>query len=320
MRRSFEFAGVSYPPTSEMSRASNGDPGATETRERANELELGLSLGRGVRRIITAEDFPSLRSISSNSSVSSSSGGLGDEADQGDGGGSYRRADAVGYNGARSTNSLSHNQVVGWPPIRICRRNNLVNTSRVANSVVKATTPKEISQSCSSNAGKKGIGGNDGEREAINVQRSLFVKVNMDGDPIGRKVDLHTHVSYEALALALEAMFHKPTFSLNASASEHLFYVAFIHAFIHLMHDKKSCILLLTDGMFSKLLNGSSEFSLIYEDEDGDWMLVGDVPWGMFLRTAKRLRIMKTMDTCGHDQSVNPEPWLSRPIKSSVPL
>ncbi|KAL0920545.1 hypothetical protein M5K25_009687 [Dendrobium thyrsiflorum] len=284
MRRSFEFAGVSYPPTSEMSRASNGDPGATETRERANELELGLSLGRGVRRIITAEDFPSLRSldspISSNSSVSSSSGGLGDEADQGDGGGSYRRADAVGYNGARSTNSLSHNQVVGWPPIRICRRNNLVNTSRVANSVVKATTHKEISQSCSSNAGKKGIGGTDCEREAIHVRRSLFVKVNMDGDPIGRKVDLHTHVSYEALALALEAMFHKPTFSLNASAN----------------------------GMFSKLLNGSSEFSLIYEDEDGDWMLVGDVPWGMFLRTAKRLRIMKTMDTCGHDQSVNLEP------------
>ena len=30
----------------------------------------------------------------------------------------------------------------------------------------------------------------------------------------------------------------------------------------------------------SQLLGGSSEFVLTYEDKDGDWMLVGDVPWG----------------------------------------
>lgn len=30
----------------------------------------------------------------------------------------------------------------------------------------------------------------------------------------------------------------------------------------------------------SKLLDASSEFALTYEDKDGDWMLVGDVPWG----------------------------------------
>ena len=29
----------------------------------------------------------------------------------------------------------------------------------------------------------------------------------------------------------------------------------------------------------SKLLDGSSEFVLTYEDKEGDWMLVGDVPW-----------------------------------------
>lgn len=27
------------------------------------------------------------------------------------------------------------------------------------------------------------------------------------------------------------------------------------------------------------LLDGSSDFVLTYEDKDGDWMLVGDVPW-----------------------------------------
>ena len=30
----------------------------------------------------------------------------------------------------------------------------------------------------------------------------------------------------------------------------------------------------------SKMLDGSSDFVLTYEDKDGDWMLVGDVPWG----------------------------------------
>lgn len=28
-----------------------------------------------------------------------------------------------------------------------------------------------------------------------------------------------------------------------------------------------------------RLLDGSSEFVLTYEDKEGDWMLVGDVPW-----------------------------------------
>ncbi|CAL9781341.1 unnamed protein product [Musa acuminata subsp. burmannicoides] len=70
----------------------------------------------------------------------------------------------------------------------------------------------------------------------------------------------------------------------------------------------------------SKLLDGSSEFSLTYEDKDGDWMLVGDVPrminctlvivhafnfvailcltYGMVLETVKRLRIMRKQMGC----------------------
>ncbi|KAJ9566953.1 hypothetical protein OSB04_002919 [Centaurea solstitialis] len=38
--------------------------------------------------------------------------------------------------------------------------------------------------------------------------------------------------------------------------------------------------------------NGS-EYKPTYEDKDGDWMLVGDVPWEMFLSSCRRLRIMK---------------------------
>ena len=29
----------------------------------------------------------------------------------------------------------------------------------------------------------------------------------------------------------------------------------------------------------SKLLHGSSDLVLTYEDKEGDWVLVGDVPW-----------------------------------------
>nr|XP_007135710.1 hypothetical protein PHAVU_010G151700g [Phaseolus vulgaris]ESW07704.1 hypothetical protein PHAVU_010G151700g [Phaseolus vulgaris] len=42
-----------------------------------------------------------------------------------------------------------------------------------------------------------------------------------------------------------------------------------------------------------------SEHVPIYEDKDGDWMLVGDVPWEMFVESCKRLRIMKRADAKG---------------------
>ncbi|XP_049411815.1 auxin-induced protein AUX22-like [Solanum stenotomum] len=47
---------------------------------------------------------------------------------------------------------------------------------------------------------------------------------------------------------------------------------------------------------FYGICEGSSEYIPIYEDKDGDWMLVGDVPWQMFSESCKRLRIMKRSD------------------------
>ncbi|KAG0453294.1 hypothetical protein HPP92_025684 [Vanilla planifolia] len=270
-----------------MMIASKGDHGVGAEGKRVEEVELGLSLGGGWgsgvaltmstmerhRGVVAAEGFCSLGSmgstLSAGSSVSSSGGLEGEEVSGGDG-----RADEGSDGMVRSANLTS--QVVGWPPIRTCRRNNLHNLSR--KSTAKAAIHEEISQSCSS-ATKKGNGGNEFERKTFCQRNSNFVKVKMDGDPIGRKVDLNTHFSYESLALALEAMFHKPTLSVHAST--------------------------ITDGMVSKPLDHSSEFILIYEDEDGDWMLVGDVPWGMFLRTVRRLRIMKTIDASCAGEELN---------------
>ncbi|GMI93846.1 indole-3-acetic acid inducible 19, MASSUGU 2 [Hibiscus trionum] len=45
-----------------------------------------------------------------------------------------------------------------------------------------------------------------------------------------------------------------------------------------------------------KLFGGADrfEFTPVYEDKDGDWMLAGDIPWDMFIGTCKRLRMIKT--------------------------
>ncbi|KAI7743198.1 hypothetical protein M8C21_020554 [Ambrosia artemisiifolia] len=46
-------------------------------------------------------------------------------------------------------------------------------------------------------------------------------------------------------------------------------------------------------------LGDECEYTPIYEDKDGDWMLVGDVPWEMFTETCKRLRMKKRVSDGG---------------------
>uniref|UniRef100_A0A0D3G419 Auxin-responsive protein n=1 Tax=Oryza barthii TaxID=65489 RepID=A0A0D3G419_9ORYZ len=41
---------------------------------------------------------------------------------------------------------------------------------------------------------------------------------------------------------------------------------------------------------------GSGEYTLVYEDDEGDQMLVGDVPWNMFIAAARRLRVLRSSD------------------------
>ncbi|XP_020589949.1 auxin-responsive protein IAA17-like [Phalaenopsis equestris] len=100
----------------------------------------------------------------------------------------------------------------------------------------------------------------------------LYVKVSMDGAPYLRKVDLRTYCSYKELSSALEKMFSGFTIG--------------------------QCRDGLTESCLMDLLNGS-EYVLTYEDKDGDWMLVGDVPWKMFIDSCRRLRIMKGSDAIG---------------------
>ncbi|KAK4492493.1 hypothetical protein RD792_003302, partial [Penstemon davidsonii] len=92
----------------------------------------------------------------------------------------------------------------------------------------------------------------------------MFVKVSMDGAPFLRKIDLKFYNNYFDLLRGLK--------------------------------DMLKCKI----GVYSERegYNGS-EFVPTYEDKDGDWMLVGDVPWDMFINSCKRLRIMKGSEAKG---------------------
>ncbi|KAM3355897.1 auxin-induced protein 22D [Capsicum galapagoense] len=92
----------------------------------------------------------------------------------------------------------------------------------------------------------------------------MYLKVSMDGAPYLRKIDLKIYKSYPELLKALQNMF--------------------------------KC----TIGVYSERegYNGS-DYAPTYEDKDGDWMLVGDVPWEMFINSCRRLRIMKGSEAKG---------------------
>lgn len=230
------------------------------------ELGLGLSLSHPAKshnyhhhgsyaRIFTAKDF-------SSSSPSSA--------------GTKRPADSLD-----ATNRPS--QVVGWPPLRSYRVNSFnanAKSTEAFNSVAEKSKNNNIV------VRKSTDNGNDDNHININEKRNLrkspFVKVNMDGIPIGRKVDLSAHSSYETLAQTLEDMFDESTTSVTSKGS---------NGEDHNMTTRGE--------RHSILLDGSSKFVLTYEDKEGDWMLVGDVPWGMFLSSVRRLRIMRTSEANG---------------------
>ncbi|CAA7012845.1 unnamed protein product [Microthlaspi erraticum] len=106
---------------------------------------------------------------------------------------------------------------------------------------------------------------------------AALVKVSMDGAPYLRKVDLKMYKSYKDLSDALAKMFS--SFTMGNYGAQGM---------IDFMNESK----------LMDLLN-SSEYVPSYEDKDGDWMLVGDVPWEMFVESCKRLRIMKGSEAIG---------------------
>ncbi|KAD2806216.1 hypothetical protein E3N88_39593 [Mikania micrantha] len=128
--------------------------------------------------------------------------------------------------------------VVGWPPIRSFRKN------------IAGGSSKPASVSHSQNV--------KNEKMVESCQKGFFVKINMIGVPIGRKVDLNAYDSYEKLSVAVDQLFRGLLAAQNDTSGGR---IKGDHE-----HDK---------GLF----NGNKEYTLVYEDNEGDRMLVGDVPW-----------------------------------------
>ncbi|GMI82056.1 indole-3-acetic acid inducible 17, AUXIN RESISTANT 3 [Hibiscus trionum] len=94
-----------------------------------------------------------------------------------------------------------------------------------------------------------------------------YVKVAVDGAPYLRKVDLEMYNTYQQLLTSLQDMFSR--FTRN------------------FLNEKRI-----------EQVNGI-EYATTCEDKDGDWMLVGDVPWQMFVESCKRIRLMKSTEAVG---------------------
>ncbi|GAA0175881.1 hypothetical protein LIER_28976 [Lithospermum erythrorhizon] len=48
--------------------------------------------------------------------------------------------------------------------------------------------------------------------------------------------------------------------------------------------------------MFGKCNEKNEAYKLTYEDKDGAWLLAGDEPWGSFVQTVQRLKLIKKED------------------------
>ncbi|KAL5230955.1 hypothetical protein ABZP36_029731 [Zizania latifolia] len=145
-------------------------------------------------------------------------------------------------------------QLVGWPPVRAFRKN--LSTSKPADA-------EDLSKVKSSS--DEGHGSGDAADETS--QSTKFVKVNLEGYAVGRKIDLKAHRSYDSLSRALQSMFHG--------------FLSDGHGRIATRHDEQQ-----------QLEKGTRKrYVLVYEDNEGDRMLVGDVPWELFIASVKRLYI-----------------------------
>ncbi|KAM3347360.1 hypothetical protein ACQJBY_021364 [Aegilops geniculata] len=203
-------------------------------REAAAAGESGLELSLGLPAYFTKPAAPAA--------------GL-DRHESSGAGGSARQPEGGSYK-AKPAAAAAAAPVVGWPPVRSFRRNLAASKPSLSKEDGRASKDNDVAvKGADEPAGRKG----------------LFVKVNMDGVPIGRKVELKEHGSYADLSATVDKLF-------------------------------RSLLVAQRDAAAAPDAIAGGEYTLVYEDDEGDRMLVGDVPWQMFIVTAKRLRGLKSSD------------------------
>ncbi|KAL5982923.1 hypothetical protein ACLOJK_017002 [Asimina triloba] len=162
--------------------------------------------------------------------------------------------------------------VVGWPPVGAFRKN-LAPQPKME--------PKGAASTSVSEAPKA-------------AEESMYVKVNIDGYAVGRKINLKAHDSYDSLSRALQKMFNNffsssvivpyivlvgwPTTNPIGGGDANPLGIRKVEMMVDYFKNQEQ-----SDE--DEIVN--SDHVLIYEDNEGDRMLVGDVPWEYVLYTQK---------------------------------
>ncbi|XP_023156004.1 auxin-responsive protein IAA18 isoform X1 [Zea mays] len=170
--------------------------------------------------------------------------------------------------------------VVGWPPVRSFRRN-LANASSSKQSL-EQQQQNDDEASC--------------DKAKQTCKRSPLIKINMDGIPIGRKINLSAYDSYQKLSSAVQDLFCG--FLDGTGRREYRSTSPFLYDQIYFVPAQKdeSRGRGAEEKMFSGLLDGTGEYTLVCEDSEGGRTLVGHLPWNVFVSTAKRLRVMESSE------------------------
>lgn len=86
--------------------------------------------------------------------------------------------------------------MVGWPPVCSFRKN--LGNQNQSNSVMSSeANPEKIK-----------VANDEKVNNELQERPTMFVKVNMEGCTVGRKIDLKLHNGYDSLSRALQKMFH----------------------------------------------------------------------------------------------------------------
>uniref|UniRef100_A0A0D9VE03 Auxin-responsive protein n=1 Tax=Leersia perrieri TaxID=77586 RepID=A0A0D9VE03_9ORYZ len=182
-----------------MEEASDHHRGQEEEEEKTLELSLGLPGGGG------GGGWIKHTTVAAAAAAATAADGVGDKSSmlslgystlvshsQGKAKGSPEEAPhppATGNNALASNNNGSQTRspstpVIGWPPVRSFRRN-LATSSKASLELQNGKKAAKVEE----------------------TKRAPFIKINMDGIPIGRKIDLNAFDSYEKLSLAVDKLF-----------------------------------------------------------------------------------------------------------------
>ncbi|XP_057434461.1 auxin-responsive protein IAA28 [Lotus japonicus] len=132
-----------------------------------------------------------------------------------------------------SNKNEEENHLVGWPPIKSWRNKELHPQHPVRGQIRNERMQANENRSRGTN--------------------SSYVKVNMEGVPIGRLINLRLYNSYQTLTDALISMFvGYQTFEENGAG-----------------------------------------YTLTFQNKQGEWLLPRHVPWQTFIGTVRRLAILR---------------------------